>query len=162
MGSGKSHFLKKAKTWGFETIDLDDEVFKQEESSFSSLGEYIRSEGWESFRTKEAETLQKLILRKRRNSVFIALGGGTLDRYETRELLEHRDDIETIWLNTSFEECLRRTVNDKNRPQLDKSENELRELYTSRLKYFSKAKVCLTPNDADALIHVSDFERKLD
>ena len=162
MGSGKSFFLNKIKSWGLNTIDLDDQIFKKYGAGFSSLGEYIRNVGWECFRKVESNLLLELALRERKSSIFIALGGGALDCDKTRAFFKEKRNIELIWLNCGFDECINRIKSDENRPQLDKSYEELVELYASRVPYFNNAGLSLNSDEINSMNEWSDLERKLD
>ncbi|WP_417335503.1 shikimate kinase [Halobacteriovorax marinus] len=131
MGAGKSTFLQAFS--GVPIIDLDiairDEVGED-------LGEYIRRSGWEKFRQ-----LESLCLRQKVHTIgqegLIALGGGSLEDEKNIEFLKE-SGVKILHLKVDFDEAMNRIAGDANRPQLDKSRDELEELYLKREKVFSK------------------------
>ena len=141
MGAGKTSFLKMYPD--VSSVDLD--KFMEEELG-SELGSYIRENGWKAFRDFESKSLIKA-LDSLGNTGLISLGGGTVDSSENREALVQKG-VKVLHLEVSFEEAMERIEGDTNRPQLDKSLKELKELYLERKKVFTEAKGCSLPSDS--------------
>ena len=135
MGSGKSSVGKAlAESSGFTFVDTDDLVFNRYGTG-DSLGDWIRREGWDTFRDCEQRVLERLC--RHPSGGVVALGGGAL-REETIVLFQH-PSIVTLWLKADLELCLARTLGDRNRPVLDRSCGRLGALYEERLPYYKRA-----------------------
>ncbi len=141
MGAGKTSFLKMYPE--VNSIDLD--KFMSEQLG-QELGDFIRENGWEKFREFESKSLSTAL-----DSIgeegLLSLGGGSLDSLENRELLTKRD-IKVLHLAVTFEEAMKRIEGDENRPQLDKSHEELLALFSQREKVFEKVQDCSLPSDS--------------
>lgn len=141
MGAGKSTLLQMYPE-AF-SIDLDKKI---REGLSVELGEYIRDNGWESFREIESETLEAS-LKEMGNSGLIALGGGTLDQSENIELLK-KYKVKILYISVDFETAMLRIQGDRNRPQLDKTKEELLALFEKREALFKKVCHLSLPSDA--------------
>lgn len=134
-GCGKSYLLQKLKTEalfkGYDFIDLDDYIFEKYAASYKSLGDFIRAEGFERFRSLELESIQEITMKPQ---YILALGGGSLSEKSMQAL----EKIKGFWLNTKFEQCYERIKDDSNRPLSVKSKDELYELYQARTKNYEK------------------------
>jgi len=142
MGAGKSTFLKMYPE--VNSIDLD--LFMSEKLG-CELGDFIRTKGWEAFRDYESESL-KMAIESLGDEGLISLGGGTLDRESNRELLR-KYEVKVLHLSVDFDEAMLRIEGDENRPQLDKSREELLELFTKREKIFKETSNFSLPSQAD-------------
>lgn len=129
MGAGKSSFLNIYPE--VSGIDLD----KLIETRVGDLGDYIRTSGWQSFREAESESLN-VALHELTTNGLISLGGGTLDKEENIELLK-KSGVKILYLEIDFDTAMSRISGDGNRPQLDKTQDELRELFEKRSKIFN-------------------------
>lgn len=82
--SGKTYIGSRAATaLGREFFDAD-VVFQER---FGDLGECIKQHGWDGFRQRELEVLQDLLRLYPKNHV-ISLGGGIVEKAESRAVLE--------------------------------------------------------------------------
>jgi len=138
-GSGKTYTLKllKEKLSDYELVDLDDYIFKKLEN-YESLGEYINKVGFDAFRQDEVNALKELSYR---DKIIISLGGGSLS-FETIKLLS---GFKGLWLNTDFDECLKRILGDEKRPIASLPKKELLKIYNQRLGFYHKYEACQSP-----------------
>jgi len=127
MASGKSTVGRRlSKRLKLDFIDVDEEV---EKSAGVSISWIFDVEGEKKFRERESRALINSL--NVDNSV-IATGGGVILTEQNRNLLKKGT---VIYLETSIQTQLERTLNDNKRPLLKKSENAeqiLRELKAIR------------------------------
>lgn len=132
-GSGKTTKLKllknTAKYKDYIFIDLDDYIYNIFGYSYHSLGELIKDKGLVWFRQAEKELLLKLL--EDNQKIWIALGGGTLDK-DLADILCQRSDVEGFRIEESFDICWQRIQNDLNRPLVALGESKLKEIYKIR------------------------------
>tara|TARA_B100000530_G_scaffold223507_1_gene143870 strand:- start:293 stop:799 length:507 start_codon:yes stop_codon:yes gene_type:complete len=123
MASGKSVVGKKlSKRMGLDFFDTDKQIEKKAGVSISWIFDV---EGEKKFREREFEELRNII--NYEDSV-ISTGGGIILREQNRNLLKKGT---CIYLETSIQTQLERTMNDKERPLLegvDDKEETLREI----------------------------------
>ncbi len=123
MASGKSTIGRKlSKKLNLKFIDIDEEV---EKSAGVSISWIFDVEGEKKFRERECK---ELIYSLKTNNCVIATGGGVILAEQNRSLLKKGT---VIYLETSIQTQLERTLNDNKRPLLKESENveqTLREL----------------------------------
>jgi shikimate kinase len=141
MGAGKSSFLKQYPE--VDSIDIDQAL----ETDIGALGEYIRKSGWGSFRSLEAQKILKTI-EGCENDLLISLGGGALDDETNLKQLK-TNNVKIIFLQQEFEICLERIKGDDNRPQLDKTEEELRALFAKREQIFKESSDFVLKGDSE-------------
>ena len=116
MASGKSVVGKKlSKRMGLNFFDTDEQIEKKAGATISWIFDI---EGEERFREREFETLSKLI---KEDNCVISTGGGIVLREENRALLKKGTGI---YLKTSIQSQLERTMNDKDRPLLQNTDNK--------------------------------------
>jgi len=116
MASGKSVVGKKlSKRMGLNFFDTDEQIEKRAGATISWIFDI---EGEEKFREREFETLTKLI---KEDNCVISTGGGIVLREENRALLKKGTGI---YLKTSIQSQLERTMNDKDRPLLQNTDNK--------------------------------------
>ena len=114
MGSGKSLIGRMLSSESdFSFIDLDDFIEKKENASISDI---FSQKGEIYFRKKETEYLNLLL--DTSNDVVISLGGGTPCFGNNMELLKNKDNVKTIYLNTSVEELVNRLSDEKSKRPL--------------------------------------------
>ena len=127
MASGKSVVGRKlSKKLGLQFFDTDAEI---ERSAGASISWIFDVEGEAKFREREYQVLNKII---HENKYVISTGGGIILKAENTELLKKGT---VIYLETSIQSQLERTMNDKNRPLLQNSldkESTLRDLAKKR------------------------------
>ena len=133
MASGKSVVGRKlSKRMGLDFFDTDDCIEKRAGAEISWIFDV---EGEQKFRDREFEVLTSLI--KKENCV-ISTGGGIVLRQENREIIKKGTGI---YLETSIQSQLERTMNDKHRPLLQRVQNKedtLREIAKLRNPLYLK------------------------
>ena len=133
MASGKSVVGRKlSKRMGLDFFDTDDCIEKKAGAEISWIFDV---EGEQKFRDREFEVLTSLI--KKENCV-ISTGGGIVLRQENREIIKKGTGI---YLETSIQSQLERTMNDKHRPLLQRVQNKedtLREIAKLRNPLYLK------------------------
>ena len=113
MASGKSTIGKiLAKTLRVDFIDTDKEIEKKAGVDISWMFEI---EGEKAFRERERNILKEITKKK---DLVISTGGGIVLLEENRKLMSTKGKI--IYLETSIQVQLNRTINDKLRPLLGK------------------------------------------
>lgn len=101
MGAGKTAVgLALARRLGWEHLDLDDEIVREEGRSVAEL---FRAEGEAYFRRREAEATRRVAARRR---VVLSPGGGWITNPELLASLPA--DTLSVWLRVSPEEALAR------------------------------------------------------
>lgn len=109
MGSGKSTIGKYlASHIDFEFFDLDHEIEKQEKKTISQL---FVDRGEIYFRKREIEILNCLL--ESSQKMVLALGGGTPCYSNTMQILQKREDVITLYLQTSVDELTERLWHEK-------------------------------------------------
>ena len=115
MASGKSTVGRRlSNRLNLKFIDIDKEI---EKSAGVSISWIFDVEGEERFREREVKELAKSI---NNNNCVISTGGGAILSKENREVLKKGT---VIYLKTSIQTQLERTINDKKRPLLQESDN---------------------------------------
>ena len=133
MASGKSTVGRRlSNRLNLKFIDIDKEI---EKSAGVSISWIFDVEGEERFREREVKELAKSI---DNNNCVISTGGGAILSKENRDVLKKGT---VIYLETSIQTQLERTINDKKRPLLQNSNNReqtLRELKKIRDPLFEE------------------------
>ena len=115
MASGKSTVGRKlSKRLNLDFIDVDKEV---ERSAGVSISWIFDVEGEKKFRERESK---ELINSLNADNCVIATGGGVVLYEQNRSLLKKGT---VIYLETSIQTQLERTINDNKRPLLQESDN---------------------------------------
>ncbi len=116
MASGKSTIGEKlSKRLNLDFIDIDEEI---EKSAGVSISWIFDVEGEKKFRERESKELTSSL---KADNLVIATGGGVVLSEENRNKLKKGT---VIYLETSIQTQLERTLNDKKRPLLIESENK--------------------------------------
>ena len=116
MASGKSVVGKKlSKRMGLNFFDTDEQI---EMNAGATISWIFDIEGEKKFREREFEMLSKLI---EEDNCVISTGGGIVLKEENRALLKKGTGI---YLKTSIQSQLERTMNDKERPLLQNKQNK--------------------------------------
>ena len=165
MGSGKTTFLERVKSNCseennklFDFKDLDEEVLKEQKGKYGSISDLVKSIGWSSFRKLEFDLVHREL--ETEKDFFISLGGGALNARSLQKIKALNGRL--IWLNTPFEHCYRRVMdNPESRPLSTTGEEGLRELYNTRLEYYSKADLILDERQQDELADLDLLLKKL-
>jgi shikimate kinase len=132
MGSGKSTVgALVARALGWPLIDLDTTI---EAGQGETIREIFDRAGEPFFREIERAALSEA---SKAEPAVIALGGGTFAQEPNLQLIRERGGA-TVWLDSPFEELLRRCASMTNRP-LFRDEASLRQLLNQRLPYYRLA-----------------------
>ena len=116
MASGKSVVGKKlSKRLDIDFYDTDEEIVKKTGVTISHIFDI---EGEDKFRSREMNIFSDLI---KKDDCVISTGGGIVLKQENRELLKKGT---VLYLKTSIQTQLERTMNDKERPLLKGKENK--------------------------------------
>ena len=116
MASGKSVVGKKlSKRLGIDFYDTDEEIVKKTGVTISHIFDI---EGEDNFRSREMNVFSDLI---KKDGCVISTGGGIVLKEENRGLLKKGT---VLYLKTSIQTQLERTMNDKERPLLRGKENK--------------------------------------
>ena len=116
MASGKSVVGKKlSKRLDIDFYDTDEEIVKKTGVTISHIFDI---EGEDKFRSREMNIFSDLI---KKDGCVISTGGGIVLKEENRELLKKGT---VLYLKTSIQTQLERTMNDKERPLLRGKENK--------------------------------------
>ncbi len=111
MGSGKTTVgALLARELGYRFVDLDETI---ERERGLGVPEIFERDGEPSFRRLEAEALRHAASIR---DVVVATGGGTLTRWENRELIQ-RSGV-SVWLDAPLDEMMERCRGTSHRPLL--------------------------------------------
>jgi shikimate kinase len=111
-GSGKSTLaFELSKVLNVPVIEMDVELSNDKGMS---IPEWIKAEGWGSFREAEAQFLKKVS--KRKSPCILSPGGGIITREQSIKFLQN--SFLTIYLHWSPTVLCERIATDANRPRL--------------------------------------------
>ena len=146
--SGKSTVgVVVAKRLGYEFVDTDLLIQKQEKRL---LKEIIEQEGNEGFLAIENQVNRDLQVEK----AVISPGGSVV---YCEEAMEHFKEIgKVVYLKAPFEEINRRISNAKNRGVVLKEGQTLKDLYDERVKLFEKYADLTVEEDGSSLEETID------
>lgn len=132
MGCGKSAIGRRLSYYlKMPYYDMDHEIVRQQGMTIPELFEKY---GEAHFREIETEFLRTF----RDEVCIIATGGGVAMREENRKIMRRTGLV--FFLDALFDDIYMRIRNDKNRPIVQTStEQELRELYLYRRKFYRQA-----------------------
>ena len=118
MGCGKSTIGQElSKNLNLNYIDLDKEIEKHEKTSISFI---FQEKGETYFRKTESDILFQ---QEKKENYIMATGGGIiLDK--NNQIFLKQQNATIIFLKTSLQELIKRTKNKKNRPLLNKPNQE--------------------------------------
>ncbi|CAL4043929.1 Shikimate kinase 1 [Buchnera aphidicola (Anoecia corni)] len=118
MGAGKSTIGKQlARRLNMDFYDSDNEI---EKSTGANISWVFDVEGEEKFRIREEKVINTLV---KKQGIVLATGGGSILSKKVRNKLSARGIV--VYLKTSIEKQIIRTLRDKNRPLLNiKNSNE--------------------------------------
>ena len=120
-GGGKSTVARfLSERLGLRALDLDAMIEKQEGMS---IPEIVERYGWEYFRDRESEVVQKV---GRLKDTVISTGGGVINRPENIAALKQRGIL--VFLNAPAARLLSRLEGDTSRPRLTSSSTALSEM----------------------------------
>ena len=128
MGCGKTTVGRLvAARLGYAFLDLDEWI---EQRQGRSVRQIFQTEGEEAFRELETSALRELSARRR---VVIGAGGGAPVREANWPFFR---EAATFYLEISFEEFLRRTSSNPDRPLRGRPLEELARLFEARLPVY--------------------------
>jgi len=114
-GVGKSALLKRLQGYGANTIDLDEEIAKQEKQSVAEL---FTSRGEKQFRKLEVQVLQKIQSQHNTSSLYVSVGAGFEGPWPV--------GVKKIWVRRASDENGRIFLN---RPRLNSDLKPLEEFF---------------------------------
>lgn len=130
MAVGKSYLGKStAEILDMPFYDIDLEI---EKAVNMDVNKIFLEKGENFFRKKESE-----ILLNWKNDGVIATGGGIICNEQNREFFKNPDHL-VIWLNSSWEKIHSRLQNSYRPMVLNRSEEELFELFEKRLEFYEE------------------------
>lgn len=155
MGSGKSSVGQRlAEVLHLPFYDLDQEI---ESKLGQSISEIFENKGEIYFRKTELQVLNDLLASK--NSYVLALGGGTPCYGNSMQFLKERQDVKTIFLNTSLQELTERLfVERQKRPLIAHLETKellndfIRKHIFERNFYYNQANIKVKADESVAKI----------
>lgn len=151
-GSGKSTIGKMlAKKIDITFIDMDTLLA---EKVNMSLPEFVKKYGWEKFRDKESEVIEKT---QNLSNAVIATGGGAIIRKENIDALKKNGKF--IYLETSIETMIKRIGKGKNRPPLTKEktlEEELNHVLHERKNLYEQTADTIVKTDNKTVKQIVD------
>ena len=153
-GSGKSTLGRVlARNLGKTFVDADHELERRLGVSISTIFEI---EGEEVFRTREEETLSRLV---QRVDIVLATGGGAVLRAINRERLKAGGTV--LYLHANPETTWERTRHNKNRPLLQTADplGRARSLYAQRDELYRATADLVLEIDHHKSAHVLAFLR---
>lgn len=149
MGCGKSTVgreLASRLDWDF--LDLDREI---ERRSGRSIPEIFEQEGESGFRERETSALSET---RHRVRTILATGGGAFTRQENVDLIQQSGV--SVWLDPEFPVLVDRLERSIRKRPLFQNDEQLRELWQSRLPWYRKASLRVAITAQDHAASVSD------
>ena len=126
MGSGKTTIGRRlARELNQDFFDTDDEIIVK---TGVTIDHIFDIEGEDGFRKRESKILENL---SQMSNIILATGGGIVILTKNREILKNAGLV--VYLFSSVEQLLRRTVKSKTRPLLENSTDK-RKTITDLLK----------------------------
>lgn len=159
MGSGKSTVGPIiAEQLGWRFVDVDDVI---EAEAGATIAEIFARQGEGAFRDREHKTIANLATG---HALVIALGGGAIERPDTRSLLLNAPGTLVVHLEVEFDTSLTRcSGTEETRPVLADRVN-LAARYQRRLPLYRTAHLSIRADDltpqkiAEAVLHAAGFE----
>jgi shikimate kinase len=150
MGSGKSSVglaLSQRLGWRFEDLDA-----RIEAREGRTIAEIFGDSGEAAFRQAEREELKTLLHEIPHSPMVAALGGGAFAQVENAALLE-RSGVPVVFLDAPVEELWQRCHASQQERPLRQSENQFRQLYEARRRFYMKAgtRVDTSGRDVDSI-----------
>jgi len=148
MGAGKSTIGRQlAQMLHLDFLDSDSEI---ERKTGADIAWVFDVEGEEGFRNREQEMLDELT---KKHGIVLATGGGAVIRQENRTHLSARGIV--VYLKTSVQKQLARTLKDKRRPLLQTDDPK------SVLETLAEKRNALYEEAADYIIETDEQSAKV-
>ncbi len=158
MGSGKSTVGPLvAQRLGWKFLDVDNVI---EDEAGCTIAELFARDGETAFRDREGETVARLAAS---DSLVLALGGGAIERDQTRTMLQSSPDTLLVHLEVQLATTLARCRGTEHVRPVLADEANLHARYERRLPLYRTAHVSipvdtLTPTQvADAILKAAGF-----
>ncbi len=153
MGSGKTTLGRLlADHLGRRFIDLDEWIVEYVGKPITQI---FADDGEAAFRRLESKLLCEVV---KESNVVISLGGGAFVSETNQRLV--KDHGIAIWLDCSFDVLLKRLEDTADRP-LNRSPEQLRELWQGRLPSYSQADLRIDTTTAEPQILLTKIVRLL-
>jgi shikimate kinase len=156
MGSGKSTVGPLvARRLGWRFIDVDDVI---EDEAGTTIAELFARHGESPFRDREHATIARFAAE---DALVLALGGGAIERAETRELLLTTPGTLLIHLQVELTTTLARCAGTEHIRPILADQTNLANRYSKRLPLYRTAHISipvdqLTPNEiVDAILEAA-------
>lgn len=141
MGSGKTTLFEKWRgDYSGPSFDFDHELSSRLGIRSDQLGQWIESNGWDEFRSRERELLIETL---ERGEGLYSLGGGAFSE-QNIELFAKYPMAQTLWLNTPIDICWERVKEDGNRPLVQRGKAEFFALFEQRKALYQQSKYSLS------------------
>jgi shikimate kinase len=139
MGSGKSTVGPLvARRLGWRFIDVDDAI---EQEAGATIAELFARHGESPFRDREHATIARLAAG---DALVLALGGGAIERAETRELLLTTPGTLLIHLHVELATTLARCSGTEHVRPILADQSNLANRYSKRLPLYRTAHISIT------------------
>jgi len=155
MGCGKTtvgRLLSQRLGWSF--LDVDEEIERRQGRTIRQIFE---QDGEPYFRQVESELLEETLARGSKESLVVALGGGTIAQPINAQRIRANGAI-TIWLDCPLEELRRRCRGLNHRPLFRDAET-FEQLYRQRLPFYQQADFRVDANRSDPSLVVEEILR---
>lgn len=148
MGSGKTSIALALKDkLGWKSQDTD-ELIKEE--YHQSIPTIFKDKGEQVFRDYETAILKKT----NQKQTVIATGGGIIERKENREFLKQHGIV--IFLDTSWEEIVKRLSDDGSRPIWSNKNMDKKKLLKERLPKYKEVADIIIKTDQKSIDVITD------
>ena len=148
MGSGKTSIALALKDkLGWKSQDTDELI---EEEYHQSIPTIFKDKGEQVFRDYETAILKKT----QQKQTVIATGGGIIERKENREFLKQHGIV--IFLDTSWEEIVKRLSDDGSRPIWSNKNMDKKKLLKERLPKYKEVADIIIKTDQKSIDVITD------
>lgn len=148
MGSGKTSIALALKDkLGWKSQDTDELI---EEEYHQSIPTIFKDKGEQVFRDYETAILKKT----NQKQTVIATGGGIIERKENREFLKQHGIV--IFLDTSWEEIVKRLSDDGSRPIWSNKNMDKKKLLKERLPKYKEVADIIIKTDQKSIDVITD------
>ncbi|ABL02334.1 shikimate kinase [Candidatus Ruthia magnifica str. Cm (Calyptogena magnifica)] len=156
MGSGKTSVGRRlACSLKRDFFDSDFEIVARTGVAIEHIFDV---EGEQGFRKRETQMLADLCEIK---NIIIATGGGIVINLKNREMLKHDNFV--VYLSSTIEQLLKRTINSKSRPLLEQSSNRekiIRDLVSKRESLYQEvADVVIDTTDKKLYVIINEIKK---
>lgn len=148
MGSGKTSIALALKDkLGWKSQDTDELI---EEEYHQSIPTIFKDKGEQVFRDYETAILKNT----NQKQTVIATGGGIIERKENREFLKQHGIV--IFLDTSWEEIVKRLSDDGSRPIWSNKNMDKKKLLKERLPKYKEVADIIIKTDQKSIDVITD------